>query len=235
LENVWVTRSYNSGPNLQARSRPLFFLRSQANYFSSKADKKSVPFTKAIEEEQYVDIPFDDQDDPLGRKTTSRKGKEGSLEAVKAAGMQYLEDTAKELATKARQSLLISEEDDMPSVNQLREANLIQEVTEDVLEKFCKRNDLFCLGGDPIMILDAEVSPDLRHARVFWSLPYVILLNARRFPPHIQEELVKRMEERLFKHGGKLQVLVHARLRSYYPPNLRFVAANEAMVQDLLL
>eukprot|EP00978_Attheya_sp_CCMP212_P022891 scaffold69063_cov43-Attheya_sp.AAC.1 len=119
LENVLVTRSYNSGPNLQARSRPLFFLRSQANYYSSKADKKSVPFTKAIEEEQNVDIPFYNQDNPLGRKTISRKGKEGSLEAVKAVGMQYLEDTAKALAMKARQSLLISEEDDMPSVNQL--------------------------------------------------------------------------------------------------------------------
>jgi len=45
-------------------------------------------------------------------------------------------------------------------------------------------------------------------------------------------QLVKRMQKILDERGGRIQGLVHTRLRAYYPPKITFVAA-EHVSRDL--
>jgi ribosome-binding factor A len=40
------------------------------------------------------------------------------------------------------------------------------------------------------------------------------------------------MQQLLEKKGGKLQRLVHAQLRSYYPPKLRFVPSPDDLFDE---
>ena len=73
------------------------------------------------------------------------------------------------------------------------------------------------------MILDVEVSRDLRDARAYWTLPFSLV----QLPDNVRAEIKKRMQAILEKRGGKLQALVHHRLRFKYNAKLRFVPAED--------
>lgn len=79
-------------------------------------------------------------------------------------------------------------------------------------------------------MLGVEVSPDLKIAKVYWCLPYS--LDIRKLPHETLEQLVRMMQQMLDEKGGKIQALVHSRLRAYYPPRLQWVAA-EHVSRDL--
>mmetsp|Transcript_11433 Transcript_11433/g.33705 ORF Transcript_11433/g.33705 Transcript_11433/m.33705 type:complete len:238 (+) Transcript_11433:137-850(+) len=165
---------------------------------------------------------------------SGRPRRNSALEAVKQAGMAHLEQTTQDVATKTRDPLIVSEESDSPSVNQLREANRIHRVLNDCLEDFSRKNSSFSIRGETIAIMEVEVSPDLRHARAYWTLPISLI----EFPEKVRLEAKRRMQIILEKHGGRLQTLVHAKLRFYYPPKIRFVQADDDILthafKDLL-
>lgn len=162
-------------------------------------------------------------------KTSARTNNE-ALEAIKMAGMARLDHAARDVASKTRKRLLLSDEDDGPSVDQLREANRLQTVLDESLRHFARRDDAFSIEGDPIVILDVEVSPDLRHARVYWALPYSLM----GLSDSVASKLTDSMQARLDEKGGRLQALVHARLRSYYPPKLRFVPSDDSVMKEAI-
>jgi len=156
-----------------------------------------------------------------GRRRAPRKN--FRLESVKAVGISHLEQTAKDASVKASKPLFVSEEDEGPTAKQIKEANRIHKVLEEAIDSYSKREATFSIRGDPIMILDVEVSKDLRHARCYWTLPFTML----ELPDNVRVEVKKRMQTILEKRGGRLQALVHSELRFYYPPRLRFVPAED--------
>ena len=117
-----------------------------------------------------------------------------------------------------------------PSPDQLAEAHRINTVLLQVLDNFSKRDATFSIKGEPIVIMEVEVSKDLKQARVYYALPF----NVLKYPKHVVQEVSRRMQELLEKRGGKLQRLVHAQLRSYYPPKLRFVPYDGNLLKESL-
>ena len=95
---------------------------------------------------------------------------------------------------------------------------------------------LICILGDPIVILHVEVNSNLKLAKVYWSLPYSILMDDRRIDQQLYEVLVKKMQSNLTDRGcGKyIQKHVHTILRNYYPPKLLFVPATNEMIQEVI-
>jgi ribosome-binding factor A len=142
---------------------------------------------------------------------------------IKALGMPHLEATTLEIINKTREPLFLAESEMGPSPDQLAEANRIFGVLSDVMDTFSRRDATFSIKGEPIVIMDVEVSKDLKQARVYWTLPF----SVTRYDQHVVEQVKERMQQLLEKKGGKLQRLVHAQLRSYYPPKLRFVPSPD--------
>lgn len=151
-----------------------------------------------------------------------------ALAQVKAMGMSHLEATTLEIQSKTRAPLFLHESEMGPTPDQLAEANRIYTVTTKVLETFSQRDTTFSIKGEPIVIMEVEVSQDLRQARVYWALPFSVM----NYPSEILEQVTERMQHLLEKRGGKLQRLVHAQLRSYYPPKLRFVPSPDSVFQQ---
>lgn len=67
-------------------------------------------------------------------------------------------------------------------------------------------------------------------AKAYWCLPHSLDLNT--IPQPKLEQIVKKMQQILDERGGKIQAIVHTRLRAYYPPKIFWVAA-EHISKDL--
>mmetsp|Transcript_32247 Transcript_32247/g.94940 ORF Transcript_32247/g.94940 Transcript_32247/m.94940 type:complete len:238 (+) Transcript_32247:30-743(+) len=157
------------------------------------------------------------------------------LEAIKKEGLTHLDQTAQEASAKAAaKPLFVTEEESGPTARQVKEASRIHQVLDEAIDQFSKKEATFTIRGDPIMILDVEVSQDLRHARAYWTLPFTLI----DLPDDTRAEVKRRMQTILEKRGGALQALVHSKLRFYYPPRLRFVPADDSVLsmamKDLL-
>jgi ribosome-binding factor A len=153
---------------------------------------------------------------------------------VKEQGIKILESLAADIQSKTKRRLLLVDEDTGPTSAQLREASRLKILTENAIEQYTShKGGLFCIMNEPIAIIDVEITEDLRHARVYWSLPYgVLLMNTKR---EVRAKAVKRMQMILDERGRVLQGLVHAKLRSYYrPPKIRFVPAEGEMLRSVL-
>eukprot|EP00804_Cyclotella_cryptica_P023971 CCRYP_010063-RA/>CCRYP_010063-RA protein AED:0.46 eAED:0.46 QI:0/-1/0/1/-1/1/1/0/227 len=156
------------------------------------------------------------------------------LELIKSSGLAQLHNQTQDLISRTREPLLISDHDrehpKQPSIPQIQEAARLESVLVEALAVYSSKHDTFSIRGDCIDILGVEVSPDLRIARVYWCLPYS--LDIRKLPHEKLEQLVRRMQQILDEKAGKIQALVHSRLRAYYPPRLQWVAA-EHVSRDL--
>lgn len=87
---------------------------------------------------------------------------------------------------------------------------------------------------EPIVIVDVEITKDLRQARVFWSLPYGVLLMDG-ISAGMRMRSAERMQKVLDERGGVLQGLVHQKMRGYFrPPKIRFVMAEGEMLRRYL-
>jgi ribosome-binding factor A len=156
------------------------------------------------------------------------------LHSVKEQGIKILQSLTADIQSKTKRRLLLVDEDTGPTSTQLREAVRLKSLTEDALEQYTShKGSLFCIMNEPIAIIDVEITEDLRQARVYWSLPYgVLLMDTKR---EARVKAVKRMQIILEERGGVLQGLVHAKLRSYYrPPKIRFVPAEGEMIRSVL-
>ena len=135
---------------------------------------------------------------------------------------------------------------------QLAEGHRLMTIITEVLEELCdiesvsggRRNNNHQNTGslvyrdEPISILHVEVNIDLKHAKVFWTLPYSVLLDPRVYSNRdTYEEIMKTFEidRGVATQGQKLlQKYVHSRLRFYYPPKLHLKPATENMVQQAI-
>lgn len=165
------------------------------------------------------------------------------LASVIQQGAKSLESTATDVQSKTRQQGLSaptkSQKRWTQTPRQLAEAQRILDVATECLETLCYDDDgptepaaaFLTIGGEPIVLLEVKVNSDAKQAKVFWTLPYGILTDDRLTPTSYQR-LVRQMEIYLRDRGaGKLLARhVHTRLRSYYPPRLKFQAATPDMV-----
>jgi len=159
------------------------------------------------------------------------------LESVKEQGQSILESIVSDIQSKTKRHLLIEDEDNGPTIYQLKEAAKLKRLVEDAVDNYMsKHGDVFCILKEPIAIVDVEVTEDLRQARVFWSLPYsIFLMGDKAMDSRMRQELGVRMQRILDERGGALQGFVHTRLRSYFrPPKIRFVRAEDEMIRRTL-
>jgi len=157
------------------------------------------------------------------------------LEAIKSVGLTQLHNNTQDLISRTRQPLFEENPLDAhgykrPSIAQIQEANRLESALIDAMDHYSSKHNTFSVGGQCIDLLGVEVSPDLKQARAFWCLPRSLDLH---HIPHLKlEQIIKKMQQILDERGGKIQALVHARLRAYYPPKIVWVAA-EHVSRDL--
>lgn len=155
------------------------------------------------------------------------------MELIKSSGLAQLHNQTQDLISRTRGPLLINDQDPdhhKLSIPQLQEAARLESAVVEALAVYSSKHDTFSIRGDCIDVLGVEVSPDLKIAKVYWCLPYS--LDIRKLPHETLEQLVRMMQQMLDEKGGKIQALVHSRLRAYYPPRLQWVAA-EHVSRDL--
>jgi hypothetical protein len=157
------------------------------------------------------------------------------LHSVIDEGLTILKSISSDIQSKTKRRLLLSDEDTGPSPEQLRESVRIKQFMEDAIEIFTSRKgNLFCVMKEPIIIVDVEITQDLRQARVFWSLPYGVLLMDG-ISAETRMRAAERMQRVLDERGGVLQGLVHQKMRGYFrPPKIRFVMAEGEMLRRYL-
>lgn len=151
------------------------------------------------------------------------------LEAIKSVGMTQLHNQTQDIISRTRQplfeeNLLDPYGNKLASIAQKQEANRLESCLVDALAHYASKHTTFSVGGQCIDLLGVEVSPDLKNARAYWCLPHG--LDLRQLPHSKLEELVKKMQRRLDERGGKIQAIVHTRLRAYYPPKIKWVPAD---------
>ena len=145
------------------------------------------------ENEEYQQSHFEEQ-------PTQFSSKNVRLEAIKSVGLTQLHNNTQDLISRTRQPLFEENLADAygnkaPSIAQIQEANALETVIIDSFAAYSSKNTTFSLKGMCIDILGVEVSPDLRHARVYWCLP--LSLDLHQLPHSKLEQVVKRMQQRL--------------------------------------
>ena len=162
-----------------------------------------------------------------------------NLKQVIAQGMPYLEASTLDMLQNCGRESLFDEDRNGPSPRQLSEAQRILETVTEVVDLLVDTNKgggaLLCVQNFPIVILDVEVSPDCKQARVFWCLP----LHLCDMSPDKEAVVLDRMQNTVMQgRGGRsIQSGVFSKLRFYYPPKLKFVPvpiqiAIESFLQD---
>ena len=158
------------------------------------------------------------------------------LEAIKSAGMTQLHNQTQDLISRTKQplfedaTLLDDYGNKKQSIAQIQEAARIEVAVHEALASYSSRYDTFNIKGQVIDVLGVEISPDLKQARVYWCLPRI--LDLKQLSSSKLEQVVRKMQKILDERGGKIQGIVHSRLRAYYPPKLKWVAA-EHVSKDL--
>eukprot|EP00585_Thalassiosira_rotula_P001633 CAMPEP_0196152876 /NCGR_PEP_ID=MMETSP0910-20130528/36260_1 /TAXON_ID=49265 /ORGANISM="Thalassiosira rotula, Strain GSO102" /LENGTH=253 /DNA_ID=CAMNT_0041416561 /DNA_START=78 /DNA_END=836 /DNA_ORIENTATION=- len=157
------------------------------------------------------------------------------LEALKSVGITQLHNHTQDLISRTRQPLFEINNTDIhgnerQSIPQLQESARLESALIDALASYSSKYTTFSIRGHSIDVLGVEVSPDLKNARAYWCLPHSLDLD--RLPQSKLEQVVKRMQQILEEKGGKIQALVHTRLRAYYPPKIKWVA-SEHVSKDL--
>jgi hypothetical protein len=90
------------------------------------------------------------------------------------------------------------------------------------------------LSGEPIVLLECVVNRNIKQAKLYWTLPYGILMDDRihYHQHHLYQQITAKVQQQLVEGGGArlLAGHVHARLSSYYPPRIKMMPATDDMV-----
>ncbi|KAL3929871.1 MAG: hypothetical protein SGBAC_012020 [Bacillariaceae sp.] len=183
-------------------------------------------------------------------------GRNPGLESVISQGISSLEETAMDIQNKTRHSGIVptksvdgsSNSKASTSHRHLAEAQRLLDVATECLDDLCRKyedqpasamqNALpgLQLKGQPIELLEVQVNKDGKQAKVFWTLPYSVLLDPvvnqniyQRLIMTLQEQLVPRGQQR----GGAKVLSQHvgSKLRFYFPPRMKMVPATHEMVE----
>jgi hypothetical protein len=173
-------------------------------------------------------------DNSSGNETVGRS-RNKTLESVIREGWPYLNSCTLQIqAHKNTRKPLRQQEDTGPTARQQAEQHRILATAQQCLEELSAKGDAsLCIHSEPITLIRCDVHANLRHCTVYWALPYSILLE-ERLSARDRLVLTKKMSEIVVGQGGKVAYCVHAKLRSYYPPKLRFEAAPADMMEQFL-
>jgi hypothetical protein len=168
--------------------------------------------------------------------SSSDQGPNPGLASVITQGIKSLEATAADVQSRTRKSLDDTKKSDT-TPRRLAEEHRIMEVATDCLEDICMRGGEagLALSGQPIVILDVQVNRDVKQAKVFWTLPYVVLLDDR-INQQVYQKLMMKLQNEI-DNGGSGKVLSHhvrTRLSYYYPPRIKLVPATNEMVRNAM-
>lgn len=141
---------------------------------------------------------------------------------------------------------LIDADDDassstMPAAALIR-VNRVLEAASDCLDDLCELDQGLTLGGEPIALVGARISPDGRTAGILWALPWSILLQLEEIGNRhgglreiqLREELTLKFSDELDTPGTRAhRALGHLRSRLSgklakvlrRPPKVQFYAA----------
>ena len=166
--------------------------------------------------------------------SSSPPGPNPGLASVISQGMESLNTTASQVQAKTKKSL--DKWDDGPTPRQIMESQRVMETATECLEEMVVRGiGNLHIQGEPILLLQVEVNRPLKQAKVYWTLPYGVLLDDR-ITKNLYRKFMDRLQEHVDAGDAKLlQRQVHVRLRSYYPPRLKLVQATEIMVHEAML
>ena len=91
------------------------------------------------------------------------------------------------------------------------------------------------LFGEPIVLLECEVNRNVRQAKIYWTLPYGILLD-NRINQKLYQDIMMKVQKELVRNGGAKLLArdVHTRLSYYYPPRIKLFPATDEMVQTAI-
>jgi ribosome-binding factor A len=164
-------------------------------------------------------------------------GPNPGLASVISQGASSLENTASEVEAKTKKALGDNKGDDPLQPRQLMEAQRILDVTTECLEEMTNGGTagLLSVLEEPITIMEVQVNRDLKQAKVYWALPFSILLDDR-IDGKVYRQLVTKMEKNILEKGGgkMLQRQVHGRLSFYYPPRMKFFPASNSMIHQAI-
>ena len=202
----------------------------------SSSSSSSSGYENQLEEEPTEEEEHEEEKEDLGPNP--------GLASVISQGISKLEQTAYEVESKTRKSISDNQgyEKAEPSPRQLMEAQRIFDIATECLEGIAspinqeqRSKQLVTVAGEPIVIVHVDVNPTLKLAKVYWCLPYSILLNDE-INSNQYRQLVLQMNDNLLKKGGEniVQRYVHNKLRSYYPPRMRFLPATNSMIHDTI-
>jgi hypothetical protein len=206
--------------------------------------------------EDHVDDHVDDNGDDKSSPEQYLLGPNPGLASIISQGVKSLEQTAADIQKKTRKISLFqlqkksSHEKGISLLDprQLVEGQRILDVASDCLDHIVsqqkgtlterQRRGLAPAGGDePIVLLECVVNRNVRQAKVYWTLPYRLLLDERINQQIYQQLMVKVQTELVHPDGGGAKLLarnVHARLSSYFPPRLKMVPATDEMVKQAI-
>lgn len=88
--------------------------------------------------------------------------------------------------------------------------------------------------GEPLILLECVVDRNLKQAKIYWTLPYGILLDKRIDQPLYQQIAMKVQNRLVQKNNGGAKLLttqVYTKLSHYYPPRIKFFPATDEMVE----
>ncbi len=181
-------------------------------------------------------------------------GPNPGLASVISQGIKTLEQTAEEIQYKTRK-ISLSRPHKKPSFKngrademdprQLAEGQRILDVASECLEQLAFQDEQngrensgkisssgLILFGEPIVLLECEVNRNVRQAKIYYTLPYGILLD-NRIDQRLYQEIMMRVQKELVQNGGAklLARNVHTRLSHYYPPRIKLFPATDEMMQ----
>ena len=96
-----------------------------------------------------------------------------------------------------------------PSPRQLSEAQRLLDVATECVDSLFERPEIIdsnetrglFLGGEPLVFLEVQVNPTASQGKLFWTLPYSILMDKRLTAPRYKK-LLSRVQEAL-EVGGE--------------------------------
>ncbi|KAL3899684.1 MAG: hypothetical protein SGARI_006404 [Bacillariaceae sp.] len=179
-------------------------------------------------------------------------GPNPGLASIISQGSKSLEKSAADIEYRTRNSSLTqphrkgSFRAGTLEPRQLAEGQRILDTAVDCLENIVEQAERggltdgqrkgLLLAGEPIVLLECVVNRNIKQAKLYWALPYGILMDDRIRQNHHQQRLYQqitvKVQQQLVEGGGAklLAGHVHGRLSSYYPPRIKMLPATEDMV-----
>ncbi|KAG7367614.1 hypothetical protein IV203_030285 [Nitzschia inconspicua] len=126
---------------------------------------------------------------------------------------------------------------------QLAEGQRVLDVASECLEDLVVSSELqlagqakgLVLAGEPIVFLECVVNRTIKQAKLYWTLPYGLLLDDR-MNARLYRQLTTKVQQQLLE-GGATKLLsreIHRKLSSYYPPRIQLHTATDEMVAKAL-